>query len=255
MDGNKMLPTISTEFATWGTLQNFLLCMEPEGLDWPMKRRLLLDVVVGISALHACSIVHGDLKMENVLVVSTPEDTDCPVIAKLSDFGFSLDISQQKEPRSLVGFTSLWAAPEYTQHLSPEGLKLTDIYSLGFIVWSVAICGRNPFEEFQKQFAEDDSTDGQSGMFDFLKETNEMLGFAISNVEDETEDLPGDVFKWCMYLSHTLQLEPAQRNLHFLLEDLRKECGRRKEENITLDIQFAPLVPFDMHKVRGVKRH
>jgi ankyrin repeat protein/serine/threonine protein kinase len=254
MDGTKVLPTISTEFATWGTLQNFLLCIESEGLDWPGKRRLLLDVVEGISALHACSIVHGDLKMENVLVVPTPEDPECPMIAKLSDFGFSIDISPQQEPRSLVGFTPLWAAPEYTQDLSPEGLKLTDVYSLGFIVWSVAICGRNPFEEFQKQHEEADSTDGYVGMFNFLKETNEMLGFATSHVEDEAGDLPDDIFKCCTYLSHTLQLEPAQRNLQFLLEGLRNESGRRKDEHKTLNIQFAPLVPFDFHKVRGVNR-
>jgi serine/threonine protein kinase len=181
--------------------------MEPEGLDWLMKRRLLLDVVGGISALYACTIVHGNLKMEKVLVVLASKDTDCPVIAQLSDFGFSLDISRQKEPRSLVGFTPLWAAPG----LSPESLKLTDIYSLGFIIWSVAICGRNPFEEFQQQFVKGDYTGCQSGMLNFLKETNEILGFAISNVDNGTGDLLDDVFKCCMHLSHTLQLEPAQK--------------------------------------------
>jgi serine/threonine protein kinase len=231
MDGTKVLPTISTEFATWGTLQNFILCIAPEGLDWPAKRRLLLDVVEGISALHACSIIHGDLKMENILVVLTPEDPECPMIAKLSDFGFSIDISQEQEPRSLVGFTPLWAAPEYTQDLSPEGLKLTDVYSLGFIVWSVAISGRNPFEEFQKQH-EADSTDGYVGIFNFLKETNEMLGFATRHVEEEAGDLPGDISKCCTYLSYTLQLEPPQRNLQFLLDGLRKEPGRRKDEDL-----------------------
>jgi serine/threonine protein kinase len=112
IDGTKVLPTISTKFATYGTLQNLLLCMEDH--DWPLKRRLLLDVVEGLSALHACSIVHGDLKMENILVMTTPEDSECPIIAKLSDFGFSLDVSDQKGLRSLVGFTPLWAAPEST---------------------------------------------------------------------------------------------------------------------------------------------
>jgi serine/threonine protein kinase len=122
VDGTRALPTISTEFAIWGTLQSFLLCIEKDDVDWPMKRRLLLDVAEGLSALHACSIVHGDLKMENVLVMTTPEDPDFSVIAKLSDFGFSLDISEQKSHRSLVGFTPLCAAPECMQALSPKGL-------------------------------------------------------------------------------------------------------------------------------------
>jgi ankyrin repeat protein/serine/threonine protein kinase len=251
MDATKLLPTISTEFATRGTLQNFLVGIEEP--DWPMKRRLLLDVVEGLSALHACSIVHGDLKMDNVLVLSTPDDPECPVIAKLSDFGFSLDVSQQKDLSSLIGFTPLWAAPEYTQSLSVGGLKLTDVYSLGFIVWSVAINGRNPFEEFQDNFGGSEPTVDQVGMFIFVKETNEMLEFATTHVQNQAKDLPGDVAKCCGYLTHTLQLDPAQRNLSFLLEGLRKESFRRKDEDITLDIQYSPIVPFDTRKVSRAK--
>jgi serine/threonine protein kinase len=171
------------------------------------------------------------------------------VIAKLSDFGFSLDISQQKGVRSLVGFTPLWAAPECIQDLSPEGLQLTDVYSLGFIVWSVAICGRNPFTELQEQFGEESSTDDQVGMFNFLKDANEILKVAISHVEVHAGDLPDDIFTCCTFLTHTLQLDPAQRSLLFLLEGLRKESFRRNDEHIILGTQYAPLAPFDIHQV------
>lgn len=249
MDATKLLPTISTEFATHGTLQNLLLGLEE--IDWSAKRRLLLDVVEGLSALHACSIVHGDLKMENVLVIATPEDPECPVIAKLSDFGFSLDLSYQTGLRKLVGFTPLWAAPEYTQELSPEGLKLTDVYSLGFIVWSVAICGRNPFEALQEYLPDEDSTNDQIAMFNFLKETNGILGVALSHVEAGVyaEGLPGDIFRCRAYLAHTLQLDPDNRKLDLVLEELRKESYEREQEPITLDIQYAPLAAFDIWKV------
>ena len=252
IDSTKVLPVISTEFAIYGTLQNCLLCVEE--LDWPAKRRLLLDVVEGLSALHACSIVHGDLKMENILVMKATEGSECPVIAKLSDFGFSLDISEQRGLRSLVGFTPLWAAPESGQILSPEHLKLTDVYSLGFIVWSVAICGCNPFEELRELFGEDNSIEDQVGMFNFLKDSNQILEIAIAHITDHAGDIVGDVSKCCTYLSNTLQLDPTQRSLNSLLEDLRKESYRRDNEHIALDIQFTPLIPFDAQKVNRVQK-
>jgi hypothetical protein len=129
------------------------------------------------------------------------------------------------------------------------------VYSLGFIVWSVAICGRNPFEELQELFGETNSTEDRVGMFNFLKDSNEILEIAIAHVTDHAGDLLGDVLKCCTYLSQTLQLDPAQRSLILLLEGLRKESYRRDNEHITLSIQFAPLVPFDIQKVSRATNH
>ncbi|KAH8684315.1 ankyrin repeat-containing domain protein [Tricladium varicosporioides] len=245
-DGTKLLPTVSTEFASWGTLSFFLLAMEDN--DWPRKRRLLLDVVEGLSALHDCSIVHGDLKMENILVFATESET-FPVIAKLSDFGFSLDVSNPNDQQSLVGYTPIWAAPEFAQKLSPEGLMLTDVYSLGFIVWSVAIGGHSPFEELSElQMA--NSADEQVEIFNFLKDSNEILGLAAAHVNDHSGDLIGDILKCCSYLANSLQLDPSQRNLTFILENLRDESYRRENEKTILEIQYEPLPNFNIHNIQ-----
>lgn len=78
------LPALMVEYAEHGTLSR-LLQKEP-ALDFKLKHLLSLDVVRGLSALHQVGLVHGDVKLENILVCSSP---DRKFVAKLSDFGFS----------------------------------------------------------------------------------------------------------------------------------------------------------------------
>lgn len=50
--------------------------------------QLLADVAAGMAYLHACSVVHGDLKAENVLLASVP-DRPQGLAAKVTDFGLA----------------------------------------------------------------------------------------------------------------------------------------------------------------------
>ncbi|KAK3375662.1 kinase-like domain-containing protein [Lasiosphaeria ovina] len=60
-------PTLIMEYATLGTLAA-LQSSSSEALSLAVKQKMCYDVGRGISALHACGVVHGDVKHENVLI-------------------------------------------------------------------------------------------------------------------------------------------------------------------------------------------
>ena len=51
-------------------------------------------MAAGLEALHACEIVHGDFKLDNVLIFKHP---DRGFLAKLSNFSHSIPIKSASE--------------------------------------------------------------------------------------------------------------------------------------------------------------
>jgi serine/threonine protein kinase len=76
-----------------------------------MKKGIALDIARGLSALHQCGVVHGDLKPANILAFLKPE-----LHAKIADFSHSfLDTGRT---RNLVGGSYIYAAPEWRSRRS-----------------------------------------------------------------------------------------------------------------------------------------
>ncbi|KAJ5480512.1 hypothetical protein N7530_006021 [Penicillium desertorum] len=133
------LPDHSWPYAPNGTLATFQ--DDFPTISFALKKRICQDVGKGLLALHACDIVHGDLKSENVLICDTSSGD---VIAKLADFGCAIaDIGPSDI--KIPAFTLPWNAPECLEQLSGDRLKYTDVYSFGLLVWRVALNGLNPF--------------------------------------------------------------------------------------------------------------
>jgi serine/threonine protein kinase len=243
-----VMPNIKTEFAAYGTLQAFL---DSYDITYGMKRRIILDVAKGLSAIHKCCITHGDVKLDNILICQSNHPV-VPVIAKLSDFGFSMDTSDGGS-RYLVGRTPIWSAPEATERLSAQSLHLTDVYSFGFVIWSTAIDGRNPFYELEHL---PHDFERRMEAFDFLKVTNELYSEAISQVRS-TELAPYMVEEISELIEWSLQLDPLGRNLECILARLRSR-GQSEEDSESLSqVEPSPLKPFNPEKVRKplVSRH
>lgn len=87
---NNLLPFIVVEYAGLGTLREYIkkneICPQSHLRDIAV---LLGDVVSGLSALHSCDIVHGDIKLDNVLVLPS-RDNPAMAIAKIADFGHAV---------------------------------------------------------------------------------------------------------------------------------------------------------------------
>lgn len=134
-------PTLALEWAEYGTLGD--LYSSPILLsEYQMKRHLLLDIAEGLLALHSVNIVHSDIKPANILIFKHPRRK---MVAKLSDFGFSLlGIDEGLPTQKLEGYSHHWAAPEAEDEIPWESLSFTDVYSFGLVVWQTILNGRFP---------------------------------------------------------------------------------------------------------------
>ena len=120
------------EHVSHGTLHRHLT--QHKRLPEAEVRRLVRQLVGALSYLHARSIAHRDIKLENVLL-----DEFCNV--RLIDFGFSiLSRGKLRVPCGSPAYT----APEILLAHEYDG-PLADVWSLGVLVY-VMLAGRFPFQ-------------------------------------------------------------------------------------------------------------
>ncbi|KAL6713986.1 hypothetical protein ACLMJK_008480 [Lecanora helva] len=148
---NNAVPVAILECAELGNLAEVLELARKEdrALGFDDKLSLCLDVLYGLEILHACDIVHGDIKCENILVYDRVDEphsykgSTCDLVCKLTDFGVS------RLPEGGVRLTGSrpWQAPECSRgaFFEIEEAKRTDVYSFGMLLWRVALDG-DPFK-------------------------------------------------------------------------------------------------------------
>jgi serine/threonine protein kinase len=144
-------PYLVLEFSAHGTLAQYL---QTCNIPLEERRELALDVAVALRSLHDCQIIHGDIKMDNVLVFDSADDLNKrPQLAKLADFGSSFFEDDFKTSR-LVQYhgTTKYNAPEVvprngpgvrTGDSSPDMFKRADVYSFGLLLLEVILEGRS----------------------------------------------------------------------------------------------------------------
>lgn len=141
-------PTLSVEYAQHGTLADF---EQTHGdLPYSARKQLALDVSRGLGALHRASIIHGDVKAENVLIFDGIEVGS--FIAKVSDFGCALTVEKPGNENDLpTGMLQLpattppWHAPEALKPIAADDIYFTDVFSFGLLCWRLMIM-RHPAE-------------------------------------------------------------------------------------------------------------
>ncbi|PHH77650.1 hypothetical protein CDD80_380 [Ophiocordyceps camponoti-rufipedis] len=128
-EGSIILPALVLEYAAFGNLKTFQ--EEGNGHSFEDKIDIAIDTAKGIEALHACGVIHGDVKNSNMLVCKHPTRK---FIVKVSDFGFSFLVTDSQ----LTGHTEIYCPPEsYTAQLDPEQAKQVDVYCYGLLLHSV----------------------------------------------------------------------------------------------------------------------
>jgi serine/threonine protein kinase len=95
----------------------------------------LLDIARGLEYLHSCSIVHGDLKPQNVMLKTAAADRR-GFVCKLGDFGLSRMLQETETHVNTGSYgTVTHAAPE----LLSEGrlTKSSDVFAFGMLLWEL----------------------------------------------------------------------------------------------------------------------
>jgi hypothetical protein len=115
-------PALVLDFADGGTLAD--LVQRKPSLSFTVKTEIFCGIGEALLALHRCGIVHGDVKMENVLIQTEQNGRYVP---KLTDFDLSMSIPHC--PKPLPGYTRPWNAPEVFEELCHHCMELTDVYS------------------------------------------------------------------------------------------------------------------------------
>ncbi|KAL3840256.1 hypothetical protein ACJIZ3_024847 [Penstemon smallii] len=121
-----------------GTLLQEASHQEGHVLNWPMRHLIALGIARGLAYLHSVSIVHGDIKPQNVLF-------DADFEAHLSDFGLDKVTIAATPPEASTSTTPIgtigYVAPEAT--LTGQTSKEADVYSFGIVVLEI-LTGKKP---------------------------------------------------------------------------------------------------------------
>ena len=106
-----------------------------------MARKFTQSIGLALKYLHEHDIIHRDVKLENVMLTSTMEES-CE--AKLTDFGLALKMNEidRAKPAGTLGY----AAPEIMTGSLPQD-KYSDIWSLGCLLY-VMLTLKMPYHSF-----------------------------------------------------------------------------------------------------------
>jgi serine/threonine protein kinase len=127
------IPLLIVEYSTLGPLTSFL--PSHPGLPITIKGKLCLDIAEGLKMIHDCGIVHGDVKLDNVLIFG---DEKGGFAAKVTDFGCSITGFEPQERGVYRGTRSYWA-PELkeTERSTLPELQRCDVYSFGLCILEI----------------------------------------------------------------------------------------------------------------------
>ena len=126
-------------------LLTFLAGKYESGLPICIARRALVQVAAAVDSLHGRAIVHGDLKLENVLLVGEHDASDPGrLFFSLGDFGSAFRVGT----RRLKYGTRSWSPPE-TYRLIDGHAKETlgtaaDVWAFGILAYCL-LTGVHPF--------------------------------------------------------------------------------------------------------------
>ncbi len=137
---SKYGPILVMEHITGQTLHTHIRRKKAQGgYTSDEFRRLASEIASGVAAIHAASLVHGDLKPGNVMVTTNTDGT--PGKAVVLDFGFAKErarVSARRPGAPPDGGTPNYMAPERIRSggASPED----DVYALGLTLWEMWTC-------------------------------------------------------------------------------------------------------------------
>jgi aurora kinase len=125
------------EYISKGNVYNLLNIDKRKQLSTKVIATIMKDVISATYFLHNMNppIIHRDIKPENVLLNEG-------MVAKLTDFGWSNYIQEEKERKTVCG-TPIYLAPEIIKEAGHD--ERVDIWCIGVLLFEL-ITGRVPFQ-------------------------------------------------------------------------------------------------------------
>lgn len=130
---------ISMEYIEGISLSQKIYAARHERYTFSQSVEVLLDICHGLAHAHRRSVIHRDLKPDNILLSIHGE-------TRITDFGLARTLEVDK------GFTQSGEAVGTPYYMSPEQLRgddldiRCDIYALGIIAYEMVV-GQRPFED------------------------------------------------------------------------------------------------------------
>lgn len=152
---DKGTPYFVMEYLEGQTVEHLVDSYNRRGFFVPVSDAvdIMMQVLIGVAAIHKANAVHRDIKPGNIMITSDP------MRAVIMDFGLVRDIKVEDDMRTLAG-TPAYIAPELVEgKKGASKSKLADIYSLGSTFYEI-LTGSIPFngtswvEILQKHIAE-----------------------------------------------------------------------------------------------------
>ncbi|KAL6308682.1 kinase-like domain-containing protein [Sparassis latifolia] len=115
-------------------------------LDEPLLRRMFGELCRAVGWMHGVGLVHRDIKLENILLTTSPFTSPLPAapLIKLSDFGLSRFIDPAQPMLTTLCGSESYAAPELVTGRPYDGRE-TDAWACGVVLYALAT-RRLPFD-------------------------------------------------------------------------------------------------------------
>lgn len=133
--GHKLALALILEHAPAGDL--FTEVSSAGFLEAAIVRRRITHIANALQYLHLNSIVHLDVKLENVVLANDAS-------AKLIDFGCARRLQQTRPSHTCIGGTLQYLPPELVSDPEMEPTTAMDAWSLGVLTYT-ALTGAYPF--------------------------------------------------------------------------------------------------------------